>query len=147
MWPPDHLEDLCTLQSVTSHWLKAQSSQGAENWITKQTKKSQLCMYFSKQHFFCFFLVWIGLFYWAITDSEAGAVPPAGQHTLQHWHFFTVFLQFASYRTFILISPELEMVRRVKTKKEQAAPLRFMSYESCNSKSTHFRRRKMEQKL
>lgn len=25
------------------------------------------------------------------------------------------------------------MVRRVKTKKEQAAPLRFMSYESCNS--------------
>lgn len=63
MWPPDHLEDLCTLQSVTSHWLKAQSSQGAENWITKQTKKSQLCMYFSKQHFFLFFfgLNWIVL--------------------------------------------------------------------------------------
>lgn len=39
------------------------------------------------------------------------------------------------------------MVRRVKTKKEQAAPLRFMSYESCNSKSTHFRGNKMEQKL
>lgn len=40
------------------------------------------------------------------------------------------------------------MVRRVKTKKEnRTVPLRLMSYESCNSKSTHFRGNKMEQKL
>lgn len=128
--------------------IKSSKLPGSGELNNKTNKKKSVVYVFFQTAFFLFFfgLNWIVL----LSNNRLRGWSRSSCRTA-HTSTLTLFYCFSAVcilqNLYLNLSGAGDGPSCENKKREQAVPLRLMSYESCNSKSTHFRRRKMEQKL